>query len=106
MTLVIEQKPAPPSRWKSEGTISELLNNRSQRIETLKHIIRHLHQGKAPDQVREQLRALVQSVDASEIMAMEQELMTEGVAVEEVRSMCDLHSQVTRDVLVRSFRSP
>jgi uncharacterized protein len=34
-------------------------------------------------------------------MAMEQELMAEGMPVEEVRSMCDLHSQVTRDVLVQ-----
>jgi DUF438 domain-containing protein len=32
---------------------------------------------------------------------MEQELMAEGMPVEEVRSMCDLHSQVTRDVLVQ-----
>ena len=31
---------------------------------------------------------------------MEQELMAEGMAVEEIRSMCDLHSQVTREVLV------
>ena len=32
---------------------------------------------------------------------MEQELISEGMPVEEVRSMCDLHSQVTRDVLVQ-----
>jgi DUF438 domain-containing protein len=33
-------------------------------------------------------------------MAMEQELIAEGVPVAELQSMCDLHSQVTRDVLV------
>jgi hypothetical protein len=81
--------------------MSELLNNRSQHIETLKHIIGHLHQGKSPDQVREQLRSLVKAVDPTEIMEMEQQLMADGVAVEEVLSMCDLHSQVTRDVLVQ-----
>ncbi len=32
---------------------------------------------------------------------MEQQLIAEGMPVEEVRSMCDLHSQVTRDVLVQ-----
>ena len=38
--------------------------------------------------------------DAGEIMAMEQELIAGGMPVEGVRSMCDLHSQVSRDVLV------
>ena len=37
---------------------------------------------------------------------MEQQLIAEGMPVEEVRSMCDLHSQVTRDVLVQLARPP
>ena len=32
---------------------------------------------------------------------MEQELISGGMPVEEVRSMCDLHSQVTREILVQ-----
>jgi hypothetical protein len=47
------------------------------------------------------MREIVRQTDYSEIMAMEQELMAEGMPVEEVRAMCDLHSQVTRDVLVQ-----
>ncbi len=81
--------------------MSELLNNRQHRIETLKHIIRHLHAGQAPDEVREQMKRLVGETDYAEIVAMEQELMAEGMPVEEIQSMCDLHSQVTRDVLVQ-----
>ena len=81
--------------------MSELLQNHSQNIETMKHVIRHLHEGKAPDQVRSQLRQLVKSVNPSDIMAMEQQLIAEGMSIDEVRSMCDLHSQVTRDVLVQ-----
>ncbi|MCU0229153.1 MAG: DUF438 domain-containing protein [Bryobacterales bacterium] len=81
--------------------MSELINNRKHRIETLKHIIRHLHAGQAPDEVREQMRRLVGETDYAEIVAMEQELIAEGMPVEEIQSMCDLHSQVTRDVLVQ-----
>lgn len=81
--------------------MSEVINNRAHRIETLKHIIRHLHSGQAPDAVREQMKRLVGETDYSEIVAMEQELMAEGMPVEEIQSMCDLHSQVTRDVLVQ-----
>lgn len=81
--------------------LSEIINNRAHRIETLKHIIRHLHAGEAPEAVREQMKRLVGETDYSEIFAMEQELIAEGMPVEEVQSMCDLHSEVTREVLVQ-----
>ncbi len=81
--------------------MSELIDNRAHRISVLKEIIQHLHAGADPALVKERLRKLVGETDATEIMAMEQQLMAEGMPVEEVRSMCDLHSQVTRDVLVQ-----
>jgi len=81
--------------------VSELIDNRAHRISVLKEIIQHLHAGTDPALVKERLRKIVGETDATEIMAMEQQLMAEGMPVEEVRSMCDLHSQVTRDVLVQ-----
>ncbi len=86
--------------------MSELIDNRAHRISALKEIIQHLHSGAAPELVKERLRAIVGQTDAAEIMAMEQQLMAEGMPVEEVRSMCDLHSQVTRDVLVQIAPPP
>jgi len=86
--------------------VSELIDNRAHRIAVLKDVIKHLHSGAAPEFVRERLRELVGQTDATEIMAMEQQLMAEGMPVEEVRSMCDLHSQVTRDVLVQIAPPP
>lgn len=81
--------------------MSELIDNRTLRISALKNVIQHLHAGAAPELVTERLRDLVRQTDATEIMAMEEQLMSEGMPVEEVRSMCDLHSQLTRDVLVQ-----
>ena len=81
--------------------MSEVIDNRAHRIRTLKEIIRHLHAGQPPEQVKGRLREMVRETDYSEIVAMEQELMAEGMPVEEVQSMCDLHSQVTREVLVQ-----
>lgn len=81
--------------------MSELIDNRARRISTLKEIIQHLHKGEAPDAVKAQLREMVRQTNPSEIMAMEQELISGGMPVEEVRSMCDLHSQVTREILVQ-----
>lgn len=81
--------------------MSELIDNRAHRVATLRDIIKHLHAGAAPEQVKDRLREIVGQTDATEIMAMEQQLMAEGMPVEEVKSMCDLHSQVARDVLVQ-----
>ena len=81
--------------------MSEVIDNKANRIRVLKDIIKHLHAGNPPEQVQRQMREIVRQTDYSEIMAMEQELMAQGMPVEEVRAMCDLHSQVTRDVLVQ-----
>lgn len=81
--------------------MSELIDNRAQRVRTLKGIIKRLHAGEAPDEVRASLKKLVCQTDYSEVMAMEQELIGDGMPVEEIQGMCDLHSQVTREVLVQ-----
>ena len=81
--------------------MSDRINNREHRIQTMKEIITHLHQGGSPDEVRGRLRTLVGETDASEIAAMEQQLMADGMPVAEVQSMCDLHSSVLREILVQ-----
>jgi len=86
--------------------MSELIDNRAHRIRTLKEVIRHLHEGQAPGEVKAQLTALCRECDASEIAAMEQELIAEGVPVAEIMGMCDLHSQVVRDILVERASVP
>jgi len=82
--------------------MSELIDNRAHRIRTLKHVIKQLHEGQgiAPEHVKAQLKELVRQTDSSEIAAMEQELMAEGMPVEEVRAMCDLHAEVLHEIMV------
>lgn len=80
--------------------MSELINNRARRVETLKEVITNLHNGMPAEEVKAKLKSLVHETDHSEIMAMEQELMAHGMPASEIQRMCDLHSQVTRKVLV------
>lgn len=82
--------------------MSEIIDNNSKRIKTLKEIIKKLHAGHPPEEVKQELTELVRQADSSEIAAMEQELLDEGMPVEEVQAMCDLHSQVLRDLIVES----
>ncbi len=86
--------------------MSELIDNRTERVRTLKAIIKDLHAGAPQDEVRQSLKELVCRTDYSEIMSMEQELIAEGMPVSEIQGMCDLHSQVTREVLVQLAPAP
>ena len=81
--------------------MSEVIDNRRQRVETLKSLIKGLHAGEPVEQVKSKFREIVCRTDYSEIIAMEQELMADGMPASEIQGMCDLHSQVTREVLVQ-----
>ena len=72
--------------------MSELINNASKRRELLKHLILQLHKGEAADQVRTQLQRVLGQVPYDEVMAVEKELIDEGLPLTEVLKMCDIHS--------------
>lgn len=86
--------------------MADLIDNRRKRIQTLKEIITGLHTGVPTDQVRQQLAELVGQTDASEIAAMEQQLIDEGMPAERIMAMCDLHSRVVGDILVKRPSDP
>ncbi|HEX7411267.1 MAG TPA: DUF438 domain-containing protein [Bacteroidales bacterium] len=73
--------------------MSELINNSSGRKELLKHMILQLHEGVAPELVKQRLRQLMQKIPYGEVVEVEQELIAEGLPQEEVLNLCDLHSE-------------
>ena len=73
--------------------MSELINNSSSRKELLKHMILQLHEGVAPDQVKQRLKQLMQKIPYGEVVEVEQELIAEGLPQEEVLDLCDLHAE-------------
>ena len=74
--------------------MSELINNTENRKELLKHLILQLHKGEAPAQVKQQLAQVLKSVPYDDVVAVEQELISEGLPTEEVLKLCDLHAEV------------
>lgn len=79
--------------------MSELIDNSRHRIETLKGIIRRLHDGESPEALKGEFAGLLDQVGPSEIAAMENELMADGMPPEEVQRMCDVHAAVLGDRL-------
>jgi hypothetical protein len=74
--------------------MSEIINNSKKRKELLKHMILQLHNGEAPDLVRNRLAVLLESIPYDEVVEVEQELISEGLPVEEVLKLCDIHQLV------------
>ena len=71
----------------------------SRRQELLKGIIRKLHDGASVEDVKAEFDQLVSEVDSAEIARMEQALIAEGMAVEEVQRLCDVHVTVFKESL-------
>jgi DUF438 domain-containing protein len=79
--------------------------NEKARREILKGIIRDLHAGAEPGTLRARFRELVKDVDASEIAKMEQELVAEGLPLEEIQRLCDVHVELVKEGLPKKAAS-
>ena len=58
-----------------------------------------LHQGKSVEEVKERFREAVKDVSHEEVAAMEQALIDEGLPVEEIQRMCDVHASIFKESL-------
>lgn len=77
----------------TRNQMSILLNNSEKRKRLLKHMIKQLHSGEAPEQINKRLAALLQKIPYGEVVEVEQELIAEGLPEEEVIKLCDIHSK-------------
>lgn len=67
-------------------------NAKPERAEALKGYLERLSTGESLETVREDFRKEFHSVEAAEIMQAEQQLMKDGMPLEEVQKLCDIHS--------------
>jgi DUF438 domain-containing protein len=69
-------------------------------------MILELHKGEAPDLVKKRLAELLKSIPYDEVVEVEQELIAEGLPVEEVLKLCDVHSSVLEGHIDQSGAKP
>ncbi len=74
--------------------MSEMINNREYRQQILKGLIKELHEGKTVEEVKSRFEELIQGISTREITEMEQALIREGLPVEEIQNLCDVHAAV------------
>lgn len=74
--------------------MSEFINNSLLRKNSLKDILRRLHKGEDFEILKRELEVKLEELSYGEVVEAEQELIEEGVPVEELIKMCDLHSKM------------
>jgi len=74
--------------------MSELINNEQDRKEILKDLIMQLHEGHDFDEVKNKFQTQFEGVAAKEISDIEQALIKEGMPIENIQKLCDVHAAV------------
>jgi len=59
--------------------------------ETLKNIIKRLHEGADPEKIKEEFKELIKGIESADIAKIEEELIKEGMPQEEIHKLCDVH---------------
>ena len=80
--------------------MSEFINNKELRKETIRDILKQLHEGKSVDDVKAQFDKVFGQVSATEISEAESALIAEGMPVEEVQKLCDVHASLFKGSIV------
>jgi DUF438 domain-containing protein len=79
--------------------MSEYIDNVSKRKEQLKQALKKLHEGTSLEELRAEFTEVLQNASAGEIAQIEQSLIQEGLPVEEIQNLCDIHVSLFREGL-------
>lgn len=74
--------------------MSEIIDNRQQKIEIMKSLVRQLHQGSTEGKIQRQLETMLDEADYSDVFVMEVQLIEEGISPESIMELCDTHTRV------------
>ena len=97
--ILAEERAGREGAPGSDSSAAEPAEGRERRQDALKGIIRKLHEGYSVDAVKAEFDALTSEIDSVEIAAMEQALIAEGMPVQEVQRLCDVHVSVFKEAL-------
>ena len=79
--------------------MSELLQNTEEIKEEIKSILKDLQSGENLEAAKERLKQILSDLNPIMIPIVEQELVKEGVSPKEIVKMCDVHTELFRELL-------
>ncbi|MFQ6083565.1 MAG: DUF438 domain-containing protein [Candidatus Aminicenantia bacterium] len=79
--------------------MNDLFGEKEDKKEVLKGLIKRLHEGANPEEIKEKFKEVIKGITPAEIAQIEEELIKEGMPREEVQRLCDVHLAVFREPL-------
>lgn len=76
--------------------MSEIINNSKIRVENIKKSLLDLNNGISVEETRKNLSTLMEQAAYGEVVQAEQELIAEGIPVQDILKYCDLHSDALK----------
>jgi DUF438 domain-containing protein len=67
------------------------------RKQFLKSLLKRLHEGADPEQIKEEFKRTLGDVPATEIAQVEEELIKEGTTREQIQKFCDVHLAILKE---------
>ncbi|MDO9547249.1 MAG: DUF438 domain-containing protein [Pelolinea sp.] len=79
--------------------MSEYINNASQRKDKIKNALKRIHGGESYESVKQEFADVLSTATPQEISDIEQTLIAEGLPVEDIQYLCDVHVAMFRESL-------
>ncbi|MEE8167546.1 MAG: DUF438 domain-containing protein [Candidatus Hydrothermarchaeales archaeon] len=79
--------------------MGEPFGEKEDRKKVLKGLIKRLHEGANPEDLKEEFKEVIEGTTPTEISKIEEELIQEGMPREELLRLCDVHIAVLREPL-------
>jgi uncharacterized protein len=79
--------------------MSEFINNVSKRKDKIKKALERIHAGEDYENVKQEFADVLSSATPQEISEIEQTLISEGLPVEDIQYLCDVHVAMFRESL-------
>ncbi len=79
--------------------MSELFSQKEKKKKILKEMIKKLHLGAKPDDLKAQFGEVLKGVNSTDIAEIEEELIKEGMQREEIQRLCEIHLALFKESL-------
>ena len=70
--------------------------------ETLKNFIKRLHAGEKPENLKDEFKTSFEGVSSGDIASAEEELVKEGMPLEEIHKLCHVHLAALKETIEKS----
>ncbi|GAH04768.1 unnamed protein product, partial [marine sediment metagenome] len=77
------------------------VGGKGNKKQMIKDLIRELHAGARPDEVKEKFKEVLKGMGPADISRIEEELIKEGMPRQEIHRLCDVHIAVFKESLER-----